>query len=397
LLDLVRLERSVSIGEAADRTGLSRATVSEVFNGLRHHGVVVAAEPARSDTRPTGRPPQRFALNPRLGVAVGVEFEEGYVRVAVSDLGLTVLDQRRRSLPVAEDFEAAMDAAAEMTVQLLASAGADRSRAVGLVVSLPAPVNRVDGVVHTTTILPSWAGRRPGQELWTRLGVPVDIDNDASLGVIAETALGAAQRYRYVVYVKVSTGLGCGIVLDGLPYHGAMGTAGELGHLIVDEDGPICYCGSRGCLHAYVGARAITEALRSTPAGERLFGAAYTPDERLEMVIQQALVRGDPACQRIIRDGGHRLGIALASVCNLLNPECVVIGGVLSKAGTLLLDPLRDALHSHTVPLTPIRVEVILSQWQEQAEVIGALAQVLRGPNPRFRERLYALAGAAAA
>ncbi len=374
LLDLVRLERSVSIGEAADRTGLSRATVSEVFNGLRHHGVVVAAEPARSDTRPTGRPPQRFALNPRLGVAVGVEFEEGYVRVAVSDLGLTVLDQRRRSLPVAEDFEAAMDAAAEMTVQLLASAGADRSRAVGLVVSLPAPVNRVDGVVHTTTILPSWAGRRPGQELWTRLGVPVDIDNDASLGVIAETALGAAQRYRYVVYVKVSTGLGCGIVLDGLPYHGAMGTAGELGHLIVDEDGPICYCGSRGCLHAYVGARAITEALRSTPAGERLFGAAYTPD-----------------------DGGHRLGIALASVCNLLNPECVVIGGVLSKAGTLLLDPLRDALHSHTVPLTPIRVEVILSQWQEQAEVIGALAQVLRGPNPRFRERLYALAGAAAA
>jgi predicted NBD/HSP70 family sugar kinase len=394
LLDLMRLQGPVSIGMASESTGLSRPTVTDLVNGLRKRGVAVSVEPHRPDGRATGRPPQRFALNPRLGVAVGVEFERDHIRAAVGDLSLTVVGERLRSFPVADDFDAAMDVAAGLVEELLASAGADRSRVVGAVLSVPAPVDRVEGTVHATTILPRWMGRRPAEALRQRLDVAVEVDNDASLGAIAETELGAARGRRHVVYVKVSTGVGCGLVLDGRPFHGATGTAGELAHVVVDEHGPVCYCGNRGCLHTYVDAEAITEGLRLTPHGERLFRAArYTPDERLAMVIQWA-ERGDPACERVIRDAAHRLGIALANVCNLLNPECVVLGGTLSKAGDLVLGPLRAATHGHTVPLAPGVVDVLVGRWQERAEVHGALALVLRGATERFRDRLYELAGA---
>jgi predicted NBD/HSP70 family sugar kinase len=394
LLDLMRLRGSVSIATAAESTGLSRPTVADLVGGLRRKGVAVSVEPLRAGARVIGRPPQRFGINPRLGVAVGVEFERGHVRAAVSDLSLTVLGERLRSLPVAEDFDAAMDAAAGLVEELLAAAGADRSRVVGMVASVPAPVDRAAGTVHAATVLPTWAGRRPAEALRRRLDVVVEAGNDACLGAIAEATLGAAQGRRHVVYVKISAGVGCGLVLDGQPFQGALGTAGELGHVIVDEQGPVCYCGNRGCLRTYVDAEAITEALRLTPHAERLFRAGRrTPEERLAMVVESA-VDGDPACERVIREAAHRLGIALANVCNLLNPECVVVGGTLARAGELVLGPLRAATQGHTVPLAPGAVEVLPGRLQERAEVHGALAQVLRGANERFRDRLYWLAGA---
>lgn len=387
----MRQHGAVSIQDAASRIGLSRATASALLNELRGEGVLVTSEPGRVDGATiTGRPPALFSLNPALGVVVGIELEHHHIRVAVADLALHVIGERLRNLPVADDVEAALDASAEMVRDLLVTAHAARSQVIGAAVAVPAPVDRINGTIHSTRIMPGWVNRRPADELAQRLEFPIEIDNDASLGAMAETVSGAARGRSNVVYVKVGYGVGCGIVIQGRPYHGTTGTAGELAHMVVDERGPVCYCGNSGCLHTFVGAQAIADRLRPYYSDRLFSNPRLTHDERLALVIEWAQ-RGDPACWRVLRDAGHQLGIALANVCNLLNPECLVVGGTLSAAGDLLLEPLRDATFRHTTSLSPNPVDVVRSHWQERAEVQGAIALVLRGPNPAFRSRLHTL------
>jgi predicted NBD/HSP70 family sugar kinase len=169
-----------------------------------------------------------------------------------------------------------------------------------------------------------------------------------------------------VAVVKVATGVGAGLVLNGRLYHGAGGTAGEIGHVTIDDGGPVCRCGNRGCLEAFAGAEAVLEPLRRRH-GDRL---------TLRQVVLQAQA-GDVGCRRVIADAGRALGRAVAGTCNLLAPERVLVGGELAQAGDLLLEPLREAVGRSAIAATrevPIRAGVL----GERAEVLGAVALVLR-------------------
>jgi predicted NBD/HSP70 family sugar kinase len=195
-----------------------------------------------------------------------------------------------------------------------------------------------------------------------RLGVPVYVDNDANLGALAESQMGAARNCRNVVYLMIGAGIGAGVIVDGRVVHGTGGTAGELGHVLVDPNGPICRCGNRGCLETLAAGPAITELLNRT------HGPSLTLDDVLDLVRAD-----DPGAVRAIADAGHSVGIVLAAMCNVLNPELVVIGGELSGAGDALLDPIRAAIQRHAIRPAAEDVRVIGAAINEGPEVLGAL------------------------
>jgi predicted NBD/HSP70 family sugar kinase len=250
---------------------------------------------------------------------------------------------------------------------------------LGVGLCLPGPIDRARGVVASGSILPGWHGVRAAYELGERVGLPVELDNDANLAALAETLWGGGRGCAHVVYVKVSTRIGCGLIVDGWLYRGARGIAGEIGHTVVNESGPVCYCGSRGCLETVAAGPAIAELLR------------LRHHEHLTLARVVALaVEGDPGCQRALGDVSAEIGIAVGNVCNLLNPERVVVGGTLSQGGELVLEPIRQAVRRATRQFTSEMTTVAPAELGDRAEVLGALALVMRDASKHFSLRLDA-------
>ncbi|GAC1527235.1 MAG: ROK family transcriptional regulator [Thermoleophilaceae bacterium] len=355
--------------ELAQRTGLSRATVSSIVADLQLTGLVIESEEtAGAAARPvqTGRPPSLVRLDRSAGAAVGIDFGKRHLRVAVADLGHRVLAERRTEMDPDHDAERGMDVAARLVEEVLDEAEVRESELVGVGMGLPGPVHQPTGELGSSTILPGWVTVRAHQAMSDRLGVNVRIDNDANLGALGEWLWGAGRGHAHVAYLKLATGIGAGLIAAGRPFRGAGGTAGEIGHTIVDPSGPVCRCGNRGCLETFVGADALIELLR--PALGTL---------TLHDVLERA-ERGDMASRRVIADAGTAIGTAAASLCNLFNPERIVVGGDLAAVGALLLRPMREALRRAAIPSAAADVEVVAGVLGERAEVLGAIALVLR-------------------
>ena len=312
LVDLLRSQGPMTQAELARASGLSPATVSSIAAELRDGGWL---EPGRS-----------LALSRSAGVAVGVDFGHTHVRVAVADLAHNVLAEAEEPVEVDQSAAAGIAVAGRLVRRVLDEAGASSVTGVGM--GLPGPLTGDE--VGDSAILPGWIGTHPEAMLGAELELPVRVDNDANLGALAETVWGAGRGCSEVVYVKAATGIGAGLVLGGRVYHGWTGAAGELGHVPIEEAGPICRCGNRGCLETFAGAEAVLEPLRRR-----------RPSVSTLRDVIVAAVDGDRACARVIEDAGRALGRGVAAACNLLAPQRVVVGGELAGAGSLLLDPLR--------------------------------------------------------
>jgi predicted NBD/HSP70 family sugar kinase len=210
--------------------------------------------------------------------------------------------------------------------------------------------------------MPGWQGLLPGDELERRLGVPVHVDNDANLGALAELHHGVARGRHDVVYLKIASGLGAGIVLGGRLHRGATGIAGELGHVQVGEDGQVCRCGNRGCVETMVSASRLLELLQP----------AY--DETLTIEHVLALdTEGDAGVRRVLSDAGRTVGRAVADLANSLNPELVVVGGTLG--GSLsLVEGLRSSIDRYAQPDTAAALEVVPGDLGVRSAVVGAVA-----------------------
>jgi predicted NBD/HSP70 family sugar kinase/biotin operon repressor len=368
VLDLLRANGSLSQADIARKTGLSRTTISTLVSELRSMGVIVEAEPGHaSASAQGGRPPTMIALDDSAGAALGIDFGHGHVRVAVANLAHTILSERYAELNVAGEPERSLDVATVLVQEVLDEAQVERSRLIGAGMGLPGPIDQARGAVASTAILPAWRLIHAAEEMSARLDVPVDLDNDANLGALAETAWGAAQGCANVAYIKASGGIGCGLVVDGRLFRGAQGIAGELGHTVVNEAGLVCYCGRRGCLETVAGAGAVTELVRRSHG------------DQLTLAGLVALASdGDLSCERALVDIAREIGIAAANVCILLNPERLVIGGTLATGGELVARPIREAVDGAARHLVTPSTEVVLGQLGDRAEVLGALALVIR-------------------
>src|SRR3989441_1736099 len=233
---------------------------------------------------------------------------------------------------------------------------------------VPGPVDRAHGTAGSATILPGWVGLRIASEMEQRLGVPVQIENDANLGALAELTWGAGRDCSNFAYIKAATGIGAGIVIDGRLLRGATGTAGEIGHTTLDERGPLCYCGNRGCL----------ETVASGPAIVQLVGPVNGESLPLSPIVELA-AGSDLRCRRAVADAGREIGVAVARLCHLIKPQRAIVGGVMRRAGEVLLRPLRESIRRHAVQAAAATVGVRPTGCVDRAELLGSVALALLG------------------
>jgi len=372
---------TVSRADLARRTGLSPSTVSSVVAELQADGLVIdapASLPAPPRPAP-GRPAAPLCLHRSAGIVVGIDLGKRHLRVAASDLSHQLLSERRETLDADMPAADAIPLTVGLVDRVLEEAGVGQDTVVGVGMGLAGPVHEPSGKLGDSTILPGWVGVRAAEAMRDALGMRVEVENDANLGAISEHLWGAGRGVDDLVYLKAATGIGAGLILRGQPYKGAGGTAGELGHTVIDPSGPICRCGNRGCLEMLAGANAVLRGLQATH-GDHL---------TLAEVIAFAEA-GDFGCRRAIADAGRAIGTAVATLCNLLNPKRLIVGGDLGAAGAMLLQPLEESLGLGAIRSAADDLEVVEGALGDRAEVLGAVGLVLRrGPAlldaPRLR------------
>lgn len=343
-------------------TGLSRATVSKLIGELQAQELVVEQRAALGVAGRSGRPPTLLALNPDIGAFGGVDFGHSSVRVAIADVTGTLLAEERLDLDVDNAAELAIAAAVDRLPALLTQAGRPRQRLLGVGAAISAPVRRDGASLVAAGILPGWSAVSPQRELARRLGVPVHVGNDANLGALAEVRTGAARGASDVVYVMLSSGVGGGLVLNGSLFTGHGGMTGELGHVQVDPEGAVCRCGNRGCLETVAGAQALLTRLR--PVLGKSGG--------LTEAVRRAHA-GDELCRGVFRGAGVAAGRVVGGICNIVNPELVIVGGDLIVAGELLVDAVREGLEQTSIPAVRADVAVVAATLGDRAELLGAI------------------------
>jgi len=361
VLRAVRMAGSLTQAEIARSTGLSAATVSNIVRELKESGTVVVA-----DTSSGGRRARSVSLSGDAGIVVGVDFGHTHLRVAVGNLAHRVLAEESEPIDTDVSAQQGFDRAEALVGRLLEQAGFRPEKVIGVGLGVPGPIDVETGALGSTAILPGWTGVMPGQELSQRLGMQVYVDNDANLGALGELVWGAGRGLGDLAYIKVASGVGSGLVINGQIYRGPGGTAGEIGHITLDEAGPVCRCGNRGCLETFVGSRYLLNLLNANHPGELT----------LSKVVQLAQ-QGDLGCRRVIADAGRQIGMGVATLCNLLNPRRIILGGDLAEAGELVLSPIRDSVARYAIPSAARQLSVVPGTLGGRAEVLGALALVM--------------------
>ena len=347
-------------------TGLSRATVSSLVADMIAAGLVCEDNGlAERENRSMGRPAQPLSLNRSAAYAVGADIGHTHVRVALCDLhGSPVWDQVE-----VKDVDGAphetLDLAADLIERALRECFVPRERVLGLGADIASPV-RSDGSLGADGIMPGWAGIRPGAELERRTGLAAQLINDANAGALAEHRYGAGRDTDDMVYVRLSAGIGAGIVAAGRLLLGTGGLAGEIGHLPVVQAGPVCRCGNRGCLETVASPVAIARLLQDS------WGQPITPDD-----LPRLLAGNSAGALRVLEDAGEAIGRALAGLVTLFNPQMIVIGGELAATGERLAGPIRHTIARHALPSAVPQVTIVTGELGSSAEVRGAASRVL--------------------
>ena len=360
IVDAVKKYGGLSQIELAGLTGLSPATVSNIVKELSNAGVLHTAPSTRS-----GRRAQHVTLAHALGLVAGVHFSTRHLRIAVSDVAHTVVAESH--MPLAKDHRAdnELDRVMLLLADMLESVDAAMIDVLAIGIALPAPFDQRTGTVAGNGFMRGWDGVEVADVMQKRLQRPVFVDTAANAAALGELRLGAARGRSDVVYIDVGERIAAGLVLGGRVYAGHAGIAGELGHTVIREGGPLCVCGRRGCLQAVAGGAAILENLQEGGRGLKL-----------QDVILHAMA-GDAASIRAIAEAGSAIGIATANLCNLLDPERIVVGGELGHAGELLLGPMRREVEDSIVASGVRAPEIMQSQLGPMATALGAATMAI--------------------
>lgn len=361
IVDVLRRGGSATRAQLMDATGLSRATVSSLVGEMRSQGLV--SEQRSAVVNGFGRPAAAIVLNRSAGLAIGIDVGVRHVAVAVGDLSHRVLAERWVALPHGHRASDGVRTVLRCIEETLSEAEADPRQIVGAAISIAAPISPDTGGMMVPGVLGGWNGPELATEVARRWNIRVAVENDANLGALGEWVWGDAKGAKTLLYIKIASRVGLGIVTDGAIHHGAEGCAGELGHVTVDPHGDLCWCGRRGCLEMYVGGEGLIRKL-GVESGNRI-------DLRYLVAHAEDI---SPELPGLIERGAHVLAEAVSTLALLFNPSVIVFGGEIAMLGERLLGPVRQAVQA--VPFgSPVRVE--LSSLEDRASVAGALALVL--------------------
>ncbi len=367
LVRLLRDDGPRSRVEVGDIAGLSRSTLTAELDRLIARGLVETAGPAAS------RGGRRSSL---LRLAGGVRFASvvvapDRVSVAVTDGELCPLAETGAVVDARGGPEPVITRAVELIEKLRADLGVAELTGVGI--ALPGAVD--GGASVAPAALPGWQ-RFPVRDAFAAaLGCPALVDNDANVFALGEQHAGIGRTFDDFLYLKLGPAIGCGLVLGGALHRGATSAAGDIAHLSLDEDGPVCGCGEAGCLQAYCGdeglvrsALAIARSGRSAALAARLAeaGTLTVPD------VAATATAGDPATQILVRDAARRLGRVLVGLVSFVNPGILVIGGAPEGLGHVLLAEIRGVVYRRSAPLATGTMPIVLSDLADRAGLVGA-------------------------
>ena len=364
VLGLLRQQGPISRAELARRSTLSRSTVSSIIATLLASDVVHETGIGNSQG---GRRPIMIEFNYQSGFVIGIELGNTTLTVLLTDLAATVLRRVHVPFDITNSPEACIAQVIAQVNLVLKEARVSRAKIVGIGVGVPGPLAYASGRPVAPPVMPGWHDIPLRKLLEDALGMRVFVENDANLGALAEHRWGAAQGCDNVAYLYLgSVGIGCGLILDGRLYRGDIGSAGEIGHLMIEEDGPACRCGAFGCLEAIAGIPAILK--RAEAIG--------LPCRQIDDVIRLA-EQGNRQAVALLESTGEYLGIAIANILNMINPACVAIGGALSEAGELLLKPVRRTLRRRGLAIAVEHVAIVSGALGYEVVAIGAVSIVV--------------------
>jgi glucokinase-like ROK family protein len=376
VLDFVRSHGSTTRPALVRGTGLSRAVVTQRVAELVDYGLVVEGELGPSSG---GRSPRLLRFTADAGHLLVADLGATSVDVALSDLSGTILAHTQVPCDIAAGPEYVLARVDELFVRTLVSAGPLPGSLWGIGVGVPGPVEFESGRPISPPIMPGW-DRYAIRERFAKYRVPVWVDNDVNIMALGERRAGIAEGHDNVVFIKIGTGIGAGIVVGGKLHRGAQGCAGDVGHIqVIDAPEVICRCGNVGCLEALAGGAALARDAESAARGGRSSFLASVLEEKgwLEASdVTRGATHGDPACVELLTNAGQLVGRMLASVVNFFNPSLIVIGGGVAGAGDLLLATIRESVYRRSLPLATRELVVKRSALGDRAGVVGAAAIV---------------------
>lgn len=369
LLRLLRDEGPRSRAELGDAVRLSRSKLALELDRLTEIGLIEIGGLAASRG---GRRSSIAQLSSHLRF-VGIDIGATSVDVAITNGQLEVLGHASEPVDVRQGPTVVLDRALKLVGKLRSEGLAPEFHGAGI--GVPGPVSFREGVPVAPPIMPGWDQYPVRDAMSQELGCLVLVDNDVNIMALGEAHAGLARSVEDFLLVKIGTGIGCGIVVNGTVYRGVSGSAGDIGHIQVDEYGPVCACGNTGCLEAYFGGAALArDGLAAARAGRSPFLADRLTQNGLITAVDvgAAAAAGDPVAVAVVRDGGRRVGQVLAGLVSFFNPGLVVIAGGVAGLGHTLLAEVRGVVYRRSLPLATGNLPIVLSELGGEAGVVGA-------------------------
>jgi glucokinase-like ROK family protein len=378
----------ISRADLARKMGLSRAAISSIVNDLLEINIIreAADGPATG-----GRRAVLLEVNPEIGRVLGVDMGATHLGLVLADFSARVIAEDEFPFDVSLGPRDCLKIVDQQVRTFLEKHKCYLDDVAAIGVGVPGPVVSEKGGVIVPPIMPGWDNFPIRSHLETLWGHPVKLNNDAELGALGEWAYGAGRSENNLLYIKVGYGIGAGLLLNGIIYSGATGSAGEIGHITINEHGPLCTCGNRGCLEAFAGGRAIAEqARKAIKLGKRTQLSTINPIEKITAFdVAMEARKGDLVAQEIISSAGQYLGIAIASLINVVNPSMIVIGGGVSQMGDLFLEPIRRSATMRSLPAAARGVRITAAVLGRRSSGMGAVVQALSLALYKLVEKAY--------
>lgn len=362
LFQLLRDGQARTKAELSRLSALGRAPVTARVDAMLAAGLL---RPAGEATSTGGRPPSRFRLDPLSRIVLAVDLGASHASVGLVDLGGSVLVERTVLCDVADGPVSVLERVSAIGLELLAEQGRTVADVAGVGIGLPGPVEHAVGRPVNPPIMPGWHDVDVPALLARTFSGPVLVDNDVNLMALGEHVLGRDDGH--LLFIKVATGIGAGIVSEGRLLRGALGSAGDLGHVrVTSVPDAQCRCGNVGCLEAVAAGPAVAARLR-----------AEGLDVHTAQDVVDAVAGGELLALTAVREAGRAIGEVLATCVNLLNPSVIVFGGTLSEAGEYLLAGVREVVYERSLPLATNNLRIAESRGGALGGLVGAGAMVI--------------------